>query len=125
MAQLKNINKIFDLRAGGSITVGNNRTITRENRATFTGCLHGHPVFKIVCDMSGESGDCRVTLNTCGYMTVTMRSAMNDFCSAFGVSVGVSFAKGVFSARYNGKDITHNGYGIIVIQAQRYAGESK
>ncbi len=125
MAKLKNIDGLFDLANGGAVTVGNNRIITRVNRAKFTGSLHGHPIFKIICDMSGESGDCRITLNTCGFMTVTTRAAMNDFCRAFGVSVGVSFAQGVFSARHDGKDVSSNGYGVLTLNAQRYGKESE
>lgn len=121
MAQLKNTHKIFDMQNGASMTIGNNRVLARVNRATWVGSLHGHPIFKIICDMGAETdGDCRIKLDTCGYMTPTTRDAMSDFCKAFGVSVGVSFAKGVFTVRTGGREIVSNGYGVTSFNAQRY-----
>jgi hypothetical protein len=121
MAQLKNTHRIFDMHNNASMTIGNNRTLTRINRAKWVGALHGHPIFTIICDMGvGTDGSCRITLNTCGYMTPTTRDAMSDFCEAFGVVVGVSFAKGVFTARHDGKIMNSNGYGVLKFNAQRF-----
>lgn len=123
MAQLKNLDRIFDLANGNNLTVGNNRVISRVNRAQFVGLLYDNPVFSITLDSSGESGNCRITLNTCGFMTVTTRAAMVDFCQAFGVTVGVSFAKGVFIMRYGKSEITSNGYGVLSFHAERFGKE--
>ena len=102
MAQLKNTEKLFDLEIGDSITVGNNRTIARvkyDKAFGFKCSLHGHGVAFI--GIEGPHGECaRVTLNDCGYPTVTTAAAIRDFASAFGLSLSVSRAGGQWSIRF-------------------------
>lgn len=122
MAKLKNTDKIFDLANGQALTVGHNRTVTRDSKTEFTGRLHGHPVFSIKC---ANDGTAFVKLDCCGYLTVTTRSAMADFMKAFGISGGVSIAGGVLSARAKREgeyiESRDNGYGVLKMVAQRYS----
>lgn len=97
MANLKNLDRIFDLAHGETVTVGNNRTIERHHEAFYCR-LHGHTIAQII--PQGASGIARVVLNDCGYATPTTRDAMADFARAFGCSLSVSFAKGGMSIRF-------------------------
>lgn len=97
MAQLKNTDKIASLEPGQAVTIGNNRNVERV-KGGFRCTLHGHGIaFFSELDASGVI---RVTLNDCGYPTVTTRNAMQDFARAFGCTLSVSFAKGGFSIRF-------------------------
>jgi hypothetical protein len=103
MAKPINRETIWIAPAGQSVTVGNNRTVTRgagagTNESRFTCRLHGHPVAVITC--KGASGVAYVTLDSCGFLTVTTVSAMKDFLALFGISAGVSRAGGRLSVRY-------------------------
>lgn len=121
MAKLKNTDKIFDLANGQAVTVGHNRTVTRDSKSEFTGRLHGHPVFHIKCATDGKAF---VKLDCCGYLTVTTRAAMADFMAAFGISGSASIAGGVLSARAKREgeyvDFVQNGYGVVKFWAERY-----
>lgn len=121
MAQLKNTDKLFDLENGQAVTVGNNRTVTRDTKTKFTGRLHGHPIFHITC---APTGVVFVKLNACGYLTVTTRAAMTDFMRAFGISGSTSIAGGFLSARYKREgeyaESRCNGYGVLKFWAERY-----
>lgn len=99
MAKLKNTHKIFDLANGQAMTVGNNRTITRDSGNEFTCRLHGHPVVKVKV-LSPCSGNVVLWLDSCGYLTTTTINAMGDFMRAFGVSGIASRAGGKLSARW-------------------------
>lgn len=99
MAQLKNTDKIFDLANGQAVTVGNNRTITRDSANEFTCRLHGHPIVKVKV-LSPDSGNVVLWLDSCGYLTTTTIAAMGDFMHAFGVSGSASRAGGKLSARW-------------------------
>ena len=97
MAQLKNTDKIASLEPGRAVTIGHNRNVERV-KGGFRCTLHGHGIaFFSELDASGII---RVTLNDCGYPTVTTRNAMKDFARAFGCTLSVSFAKGGFSVRF-------------------------
>lgn len=96
MAKLRNLDKIFALAEGERVTIGNNRTVTREGHG-FTGRLHGAPIVRIVPRADGKAS---LWLDDCGFRTVTTRAAMQDFAKAFGVQMGVSFAGGEFSVRW-------------------------
>ena len=88
-------------------TVGHNRTLELQAGEGFNvaiGRLHGHQIFRVTRIHFDEQQPDRCTLNHQDYMTVTTRSAMNDFMRGFGIAGGVSFAKGEFSARINGRD---------------------
>jgi hypothetical protein len=101
MAKLMNRETVWTAPAGHSVTVGNNRTVTRRDGAgeTFFDCrLHGHTVAVIAC--KGASGIAYVTLDSCGYMTPTTVAAMKDFMGLFGITAGVSRAGGKLSVRY-------------------------
>lgn len=95
MAKLRNTGKLFDLAENETITVGNNRTVTRrkygKNGFGFQCKLHGHGI--VFVGIEGASGIAKVTLNDCGYMTRTTADAMADFARAFGCSLAVSIAK--------------------------------
>jgi hypothetical protein len=96
MANLKNLHKIHALADGERVTVGNNRTIERSG-SSYMCRLHGHPVFTLRAQASGQAD---VFLDACGYLTATTARAMQDFAGAFGVSLGVSRAGGVLSAMW-------------------------
>jgi hypothetical protein len=101
MAKLINRETIWTAPEGQAVTVGNNRTVTRKDGAgeSYFECrLHGHPVAVIAC--KGASGVAYVTLDSCGFLTVTTVSAMKDFLALFGISAGVSRAGGKLSVRY-------------------------
>jgi len=91
------------------MTVGNNRAVshtvtahtdkdgvTRVTAKSITGSLHGHPVFELrklgTTDLNDERYS--LTIDTCGYMTSTTRSAMQDFLRASGLNASVSIAGG-------------------------------
>lgn len=103
MAQLRNLDRIFSLAPGASVTIGHNRTVTRvdaEGEPPRYACaLHGHTVATMI-PTARDAKACRVVLDSCGYRTRTTQSAMKDFCKAFGLSVGVSFAQGQFWVRF-------------------------
>ncbi len=94
MAQLRNIEKMFNLAENETITVGNSRTVTRRNYGKngfgFQCKLHGHGVAFISTE--GAGGIAKVTLNDCGYLTRTTADAMADFARAFGCALSVSIA---------------------------------
>jgi hypothetical protein len=101
MAQLKNTHRIFDLKEGESLTIGNNRTVTRRkynNGFGFQCKLHGHGVSFVSIEGTGEIA--KVTLNDCGYLTRTTAEAMKDFARAFGCTLSVSIAGGVLTLRF-------------------------
>ena len=101
MAKLKNTDKIFNLAIGDSVTVGNNRTITRRkygNGFGFQCQLHGHGV--AFFGMTGIGEIAHVTLNDCGFRTQTTAAAMSDFARAFGCALSVSMAKGGIAFRF-------------------------
>jgi len=102
MANLKNLDKIFDLDLGDSVTIGNNRVITLaakpyESTKVFECSLHGHVVTTITI---GGASYAVIDLDDCGYMTRTTASAMSDFARAFGAKVKVSFAGGKMTCTY-------------------------
>lgn len=103
MAQLSNLDRIWTAPPGTAVTVGNNRTITRETRADgvkhFVCRLHGAPVAIIV--PHGAAGTVSVRLDACGYLTTTTIRAMSDFIGAFGVAGAASRAGGILSARWH------------------------
>jgi hypothetical protein len=97
MAQLKNTDKLASLELGQAVAIGHNRNVERV-KGGFRCTLHGNGIaFFSELDASGII---RVTLNDCGYPTVTTRNAMRDFARAFGCTLSVSFAKGGFSIRF-------------------------
>ena len=102
MAKLMNLDRIWTAPEGVSITVGNNRTITRDTRAdgaqVFICRLHGVPV--VVATPHGTGGTVTIRLDSCGYLTTTTIAAMRDFMRAFGVAGSASRAGGVLSARW-------------------------
>lgn len=98
MAKLRNIDKIFTLDDGERVTIGHNRTVECVSTGKRFDCfLHGHAIAKVVTRADGKAS---IWLNDCGYRTATTRQAMQDFAKAFGVRLGVSFAKGGFSIRW-------------------------
>jgi hypothetical protein len=119
MAKLVNTNKIFDLPVGATLRVGNNRTVSRIDGATFAGQLHGHAVFRVTVDMTGGPG-ATITLDPCGYLTPTTRSAMIDFARAFGVRLSLSIARGVLSGRCGTNELAWNADGDASVYAERY-----
>lgn len=90
-------------------TVGNNRTVFKT-RDGFGATLHGSEIVIL------RDGNPRVLfLHPRGYHTTTTRQAMQDLGAALtGVPVSVSFAKGGFTARVGGQDLTPNADGYIV-----------
>lgn len=101
MANLKNLDRIWIAPEGESVTVGNNRTVTRETRdgnPVFVCRLHGAPI--VVAIPHGENGTITIRLDACGYLTTTTILAMGDFMGAFGVAGSASRAGGVLSARW-------------------------
>lgn len=96
MANLKNLHKIPALADGERVTVGNNRTIERKG-PSYVCRLHGNPSFTLRARASGYAD---IFLDTCGWLTATTVQAMQDFAGALGVSLGVSRAGGVLSARW-------------------------
>lgn len=97
MAQLKNLDKLFDLDEGQALVIGNNRTVTRRGHI-FACALHGHEIATV--ENMGADGVAYMSLHDRGYPTVTTRNAMQDFARAFGCTLSVSFAKGGMSARF-------------------------
>jgi hypothetical protein len=97
MAQLKNTDRIFELKHGECVTIGHNRIVERFHDAFYCR-LHGHCIAQI--RPMGASPVARVILNDCGHSTTTTREAMKDFARAFGCTLNVSFAKGDFSIRF-------------------------
>ena len=95
MANLKNLEKAIFGPHHTAITVGNNRTIEHVGDGMHDCRLHGHRVARIKCTKTGYA---KVTLDTCGFRSVTTRAAMSDFLSAFGIRGNVSFAGGKFWA---------------------------
>lgn len=74
---------------GSRVTIGNNRQVQKRADETIYR-LHGHPVVRVTADT--------LTVDTCGYSTVTTRNAIRDFIEAhLGFRVGVSFARGDFA----------------------------
>ena len=101
MAKLKNTDKLFNMKEGETITVGNNRTVTRRkygNGFGFQCKLHGHGVAFV--GVEGQGQIARVTLNDCGFLTRTTAGAMQDFARAFGANLGVSIAGGKLAFRF-------------------------
>ena len=102
MANLRNLDSIWTAPEGHAVTVGNNRTITRDTRddgaAVFTCRLHGAPV--AIVTPHGAAGTVTVRLDACGYLTTTTCAAMRDFLGVFGVRGSVSRAGGFLSARW-------------------------
>lgn len=103
MAQLKNLDKLFDLDEGQALVIGNNRIAVRfphdtPNARLFSCTLHGHEIARVV--IYGAASAAHVYLHDRGYPTVTTRNAMQDFARAFGCTLSVSFAKGGMSARF-------------------------
>jgi hypothetical protein len=103
MANLSNLDRVFKLKPGESVTVGNNRRIERlalQDGAgdRFNCYLHGSPVARIICN--GAGGIAFVKLDACGYLTTTTIAAMRDFMGAFGVAGSASRAGGILSARW-------------------------
>lgn len=99
MAELKNTAKAIFGPQWVVVTVGNNRTIEHVGNGQHDCRLHGHMVARVTIE--GLDGSvARVELNDCGYLTRTTASAMSDFCKAFGISLGVSIAKGQLSFRF-------------------------
>lgn len=101
MANLRNLNKAINGPLQTPVTVGHNRTIEHVGQGQHDCRLHGHRIAVITLTPEGIA---KVTLDTCGYMTNTTRSAMNDFLQAFRIKAAVSFAKGTFSVRYADTD---------------------
>ena len=97
MAKLKEID-VFALNDGQIVTVGHNRQVRKHNSQNFVCYLHGHPI-AFFSNMDAN-GMCSVTLDHCGFQTVTTAAAMRDFLRFFGVSGGVSMARGKFWARW-------------------------
>lgn len=98
------------------IRVGNNRTIETGHTVSayryLTCMLHDHPIVSIEETGAGAA----VTLAACGYRTPTTRAAMQDFLRAAGIPGGISFAKGQFTARIFGRDLTATGpHGSAII----------
>jgi hypothetical protein len=90
--------------------IGHNRWIECFSINGFLqGKLYGHAIFELT-----DKGE--LTLDPCGYRTVTTRQAMKDFGRLFGIAVSVSFAKGGFSARVNGADHQAGISGMISAQ---------
>lgn len=90
------------------IKVGNNREIRKywhevSGNPRVAGYLHRN---NIICIEKVAPDRVEVYLTTCGYMTTTTRSAMNDFLKAMGLKARVSFAGGVMSVRYDDKYTT-------------------
>ncbi len=101
MAQISKRNLFtFDVdawgcKAGQRVTVGHNRAIELCD-GILSGYLHGAEIVQFQ-----DAGDMvKVCLDPCGYRTRTTQQAMRDFCKAMRLAVGVSFAKGGFSARW-------------------------
>ena len=123
MALIKNMEKVWKAAPGVSVTVGNNRTITRDESGAFVCRLHGHPVVTIT--PKGASGIAYVRLDVCGYLTTTTVAAMSDFLGAFGISAAASRAGGFLSARWKmpsgaWRDKRCNGYGVLEFTGHRY-----
>lgn len=103
MALMKQIPLETIRESGKRLTVGNNRQIQWFAAAgIFSGFLHGFEVFQYAPD------DDKVTLDPCGFPTVTTRRAMNDFLGYFNIPGSVSFAGGKFSARVKGQEAETN-----------------
>lgn len=109
MASIRNLDSVWTAPEGRAVTVGNNRTITRDRRAdgatVFTCRLHGSPVVTVT--PHGAAGTVSIKLDACGYLTTTTCAAMRDFLHAFGIVAGVSRAGGVLSARWVHDDAWH------------------
>ena len=99
MANLKNLESIWTAPAGRAMTVGNNRTITRDESGAFVCRLHGAPI--VTARPHGAAGTITIRLDACGYLTATTIAAMRDFMGAFGVVGSASRAGGVLSARWH------------------------
>jgi hypothetical protein len=83
------------------VKVGHNRTVILLTDAfgeTRIVCrLHGHAIVTI--RRKPGSWQALVDLDTCGYLTTTTISAMNDFLKAFDIAATASCAGGVLTAR--------------------------
>lgn len=111
MAKMKNLDTIWTAPSGTPITVGHNRTITRNDYKALSGAdsvdlppafecrLHGRLILEV--EMGGADGLAHITLDDCGHLTATI-AAMNDFMGVFGVSGGASRAGGKLSLRVRG-----------------------
>jgi|GEM_PF-5882348 len=104
MANLKNLHAFKNDTNGKRVTVGNNRQVS-TTKGTTSCYLHGHEVVTLKRTPKGGN----ITLDHCGYQTVTTRQAMNDFMGGLGVNGRVSFAGGDFNARINGQDLKSTG----------------
>lgn len=115
MARLKNTQfATFDAGTWGNrhtVTIGHNRTLAREvskvdGSIELVFRLHGHPIARKTL---AQDGNVYLTLDHCGYRTVTTREAMKDAIGLFGYWGNVSFAKGEFTygveASYRGKPL--------------------
>lgn len=92
------------------LRVGHNRWIEKYPANGFLhGKLCGHAIFELT-----DKGE--LTLDPCGYRTVTTRQAMKDFGRLFGIAVSASFAKDGFSALINGADYEAGISGMIGVQ---------
>ena len=116
MANLKNLDKIFDLDLGDSVTIGNNRVVTLaakpyQSTKVFECSLHGHVVTTITVSQASLAV---IDLDDCGYMTRTTASAMSDFARAFGAKVKVSFAGGKMTCTYKNA----SGYSGAIAQGE-------
>jgi hypothetical protein len=80
---------------GGRIIVGNNRTLEYTAGGDLVFRLHG----SVIAQMFIKNERRRVLLDTCGYLTTTTISAMNDFLNAIGSNCRASRAKGHFTVR--------------------------
>lgn len=103
MAKLKNTYAFRQSTNGKLVTVGNNRQVMNDGK--FVRCyLHGHEI--VTVDFENQ----KLKLDTCGYMTVTTRAAMNDFCGQMPVNVNhISFAGQKFNVTWNGDIYTIDG----------------
>ena len=97
MGKLKNTEKLHGMAIGDSVTIGNNRTVSRVNGG-WRCMLHGNGIAFV--SMSGGCEILHMTLSDCGYLTPTTRDAMQDFARAFGAALSVSIAGGVLTYRF-------------------------
>ena len=123
MTKLRNKDRVWSAPVGESVTIGHNRTVTRDVSGAFVCRLHGHPVATI--EPKGTSGVVYVRLDVCGYLTRTTIAAMGDFCDVFGVAAAASRAGGFLSARWKmpsgaWRDKRCNGYGVLEFVGHRY-----
>lgn len=100
MAHLKNLDAFtFDQAQWAALrssAVGNNRTVTLTPEGELQCRLHGH---KVASFKQGKDG-LEVTLDTCGWLTVTTMAAMGGFMGAMGIRGSTRRAKGTFGARW-------------------------